>query len=59
MGVEANPAVNMMAPHRLRMWKMGGDLGDGGLLGGTMVGVDGIAGIDRMVGTRVVSASSP
>ena len=38
---------------------MGGDLGDGGLLGGMMAGVDEMAGIDRMVGTRVMSKSSP
>ena len=53
VGVEANPAVNMMVPHQRRMWKMEGNLGDGGPLGGTMVGVDG------MVGTRVVLESSP
>ena len=58
-GVEANLAVNMMAPCQHRMWEMGGDLGDGGLLGGMMVGVDGTAGVDGMVRMRVVSESSP
>ena len=51
--------MNMMASHWRRVQKMGGDLGDGGLLGGTMVGVDGMAGVDGMVGMRVVSESSP
>ena len=37
---------------------MRGDLGDGGLLGGTTAGVDGMTGVDRIVGTRVVSESS-
>ena len=38
---------------------MGGDLGDGGPLGGMTVEVDGTAGVKGMVGTRVVSESSP
>ena len=57
-GVEANLAVNMMAPHQHRVWEMGGDLGDGGLLGGMMVEVDGTAGVERTVGMRVVLESS-
>ena len=57
--IEANLAVNMMASHWRRVQKMGGDLGDGSPLGSMMVGVDGMAGIDRTVGTRVVSESSP
>ena len=58
-GVEANPVVNMMAPCWHRMQEMEEDLGDGGPLGGMTAGVDGTAGMDRMVGTRVVSESSP
>ena len=42
-----------------RVWEMGGDLGDGGPLGGTMVGVNGTAGVEGTVGTRVVLESSP
>ena len=38
--IEANLAVNMMAPCQHRVQEMGGDLGDVGLLGGTTVGVD-------------------
>ena len=53
VGVEANLAVNMMALCQCRVWEMEGDLGDGGLLDGTMVGVD------EMIGTRVVLESSP
>ena len=53
VGVEANLAVNMMAPCQHGMQEIGGDLGDGGLLGGMMAGVDG------MVGIRVVSEYSP
>ena len=41
-----------------RVWEMGGDPGDGGPLGGTMVGVDGTAGVEWTVGTRVVLESS-
>ena len=71
VGVEANPAVNMTVPHQRRVQEMGGDLGNGGPLGGMIVGVDemarvdgmagvdGIAGVNGMVGTRVVSDSSP
>ena len=58
-GVKANPAVNMTASYQHRVWEMGGDLGDGGPLGGMTVGVDEMAGMDRMVGTRVVLESSP
>ena len=59
MGVEANPVVNMMASYQCRVQKMGGDLGDGGLLGSTMAGMDGMAGVEGTVGMRVVSESSP
>ena len=38
---------------------MEGDLGDGGPLGGTMAGMEGTVGVERMVGTRVVLESSP
>ena len=48
----------MMAPRRHRMWEMGGDLGDGGPLGGIMAGVDGTVGVDGMVGMRVVLESA-
>ena len=51
--------VNMTAPCWYKMQKTEGDLEDGGLLGGMMVGVDGTAGVDRTVGTRVVLKSSP
>ena len=53
VGIEANPAVNMTLPHWHRMWKMRGDLEDGGPLGDTTAGVGGMA------GTRVVLESSP
>ena len=63
--------VNMIVPCQHRVQDMEGDLGDGGSLGGMIVGVDemarvdgmagvdGIAGVNGMVGTRVVSDSSP
>ena len=50
--VEATLAVNIMAPCWCRMWEMGGNLWDGGPLGGTIMGVDGT------VGTSVVSEST-
>ena len=56
--VEANLVVNMMVPHWHRVWEIGGDLGDGSPLGDMMARVDGMAGVDRTVGTRVVSESS-
>ena len=59
MGVEASLAVNMMVPHQHRMQEMGGDLGDGGPLGGTTAGVDGMAGVEGMVRMRVALESSP
>ena len=56
--VEASLAVNMMAPCWCRVQEMGGDLGDGSLLGGTMAGVDGMIRVDGTVGIRVVSEST-
>ena len=58
-GVEANLVVNMTVHHWHRVQEIEGDLGDGSLLGGTMAGVDGMARVEEMVGTRVVSESSP
>ena len=56
--IEANPVVNMMVPHWHRVWEIGGDLGDGSPLGDMMARVDEMTGVDRIVGTRVVSESS-
>ena len=58
-GVEVSPAVNMMVLCQCKVWEMEGDLGDGGPLDGMMEGVDGIVGVDGMVGTRVASESAP
>ena len=58
-GVEANPVVNITVPCWCRMWEMGGELGDEGLLGDMMVEMDGMAGVDKMVGMRVILESSP
>ena len=49
--------VNMTAPRWRRVWEMGGDLEDGGPLGGMTVGVDGTVGVNGMVGTRVALES--
>ena len=57
--VVASPAVNMMAFLWCRVLKMEGDLGEEDLLGGTTAKVDGMAGVEGMVETRVVSESSP
>ena len=51
--------INMTAPCQCRVEEMGGDLGDGGPLGGMMAGVDGTIGVKGMVGMRVVSESIP
>ena len=50
----------MMAFLRCKMWEgIQRDLEKGGLLGGIMVGVDGVAGVDGTVEMRVVLESSP
>ena len=54
VGVEASLVVNMMISCQHRVQEMEGDLREEGLLGSIMVGVDGMAGVERMVGTRVV-----
>ena len=41
------------------MQEIGGDLDNGGPLGGMMVGVDGMVGVEGTVGMRVVLESSP
>ena len=55
--VEANPVVNMTASCQCRVQAVGGYLGDGGLLGGTMAGVDGTIGVNETVGMEVASES--
>ena len=57
--VEASLAVNMMVFLYHRVWEMWGDLGEGDLLGGMTVGVDGTARIEGVVETRVALEFSP
>ena len=58
VGVEASMVVNIMVSCQHRVQEMGGDLREGGPLGSMMVGMDGMAGVEGTVGTRMVSESS-